>query len=153
MKGNSATQGSGKVGPMLLTLVLLAVVIATEEYRIHKLNQPTLPSTIPSTLPQKEGVSSPWIDNYLYRIYGRDMKDMFDSLSLHALKFGYAIGISGGNLVIEDGKVVENPIPMCPELKEAQIQHTQFDFMGKFNKLKVYTSEEYQIIRKQRAAE
>jgi len=144
MKRNSLTQGFSKVG-LVLFIVVLVAVIGIEEYRIYKLNQPTLP--------YKEGFSAPLEDEQIYRIYGRDLRDIFDNTSLSQIKFGYVIGISGGNLVIEDGKVVENPIPMCPELKEAVIQHTQFDFMGKFNELKVYSSEEYQIIRKQRVTE
>ena len=148
MKGNSLTQGFSKVG-LVLFIVVLVALMGIEEYRIHKLNQPTVPSTVPC----KEGVCAPFKDDYLYKIYGRDIQDMIDSISISQLKFGYTIGISGGNLVIEDGKVVENPIPMCPELQEAESQHTQFDSRKKFNELKVYSSEEYQIIRKQRVTE
>lgn len=148
MKRNSLTQGFGKVALMLLPLVVVAA-IGIEEYRIHKLNQPTVPSTVPC----KEGVCAGFEDDHLYKIYGRDIQGMIDSISLSQIKFGYVIGISGGNLVIEDGKVVENPIPMCPELKEAEIQHTQFRYMEKFNELKVYSPEEYQVIRKQRVTE
>jgi len=149
MKRNSLTQGFSKVG-LVLFIVVLVAVMGIEEYRIHKLNQPTVPSTVPC----EEGVGAGFEDDHLYKIYGRDIQDMLDSISLSQIKFGYVIGISGGNLVIEDGKVVENPIPMCPELKEAESQHTQFDYMEKFNELKVYSSEEYhQIIRKQRVTE
>ena len=144
MKINSLTQGFSKVG-LVLFIVVLVAVIGIREYKIYKLNQPTLP--------YKEGFSAPLEDEQIYRIYGRDIQDMIDSISLSQLKFGYVTGISGGNLVIEDRKVVENPIPMCPELKEAEIQHTQFDSRKKFNELKVYSPEEYQIIRKQRVTE
>ena len=120
-----------------ITAVGLVAILGIEEYRIYMMNKPVYDLHKTQKKLQLENAN-------LESIYGKGLRESFDAMSLSQLKFGYVIGISGGNLVVEDGKVIENPIPMCPELRKAIKNNTAFDYMKKFKELEVYSPRYYE---------